>query len=57
MVGASTRIENAVLTDGEIQWLDTVLTKDGQPTAFQNNRALFSQKLTKGLRINNSYTF
>ena len=34
MIGASTRIENAVLTDSEVDWLDTVLTEDGKPTAF-----------------------
>lgn len=29
MIGASTRMENAVLTDAEINWLDTILEKDG----------------------------
>lgn len=33
-IGASTRIENAVLTDQEIEWIDTILTKDGKTTAF-----------------------
>ena len=27
-VGASTRIENAVLTDAEVDWIDTKLTED-----------------------------
>ena len=33
-IGASTRIENAVLTDQEIEWLDTTLHDDGKPTAY-----------------------
>ncbi|MEK6774900.1 MAG: hypothetical protein AABY64_13230 [Bdellovibrionota bacterium] len=38
MVGASTRIENAILTDSEIDWLDSVLGKDAKKTAFDANR-------------------
>ena len=34
MVGASTRIENAVLTDAEVDWIDTKLTEDGKTTAY-----------------------
>ncbi len=47
MVGASTRIENALLTDSEIEWLDTVLTKDGKTTALQQNWQLIQNKLSK----------
>lgn len=47
MVGASTRIENAVLTDPEIDWIDTVLTKDGHPSAFAKNLDLIENKLSK----------
>jgi len=32
-VGASTRIENAVLTDAEVDWIDTKLTEDAKTTA------------------------
>ena len=35
-IGASTRIENAVLTDAEINWLDTILGEDGSKTAFES---------------------
>lgn len=47
MIGASTRIENAVLTDAEINWLDTVLEKDGKPTAFNEHRVAIENKLSK----------
>lgn len=47
MIGASTRIENAVLTDSEIEWLDTVLTEDGKTTAFIANKSLIENKLSK----------
>lgn len=47
MVGASTRIENALLTDSEIEWLDTVLTEDGKTTALQQNWQLIENKLSK----------
>ncbi len=45
-IGASTRIENAVLTDQEIEWIDTALNKNGKVTAFEENRGLciFSAK-------------
>lgn len=46
-IGASTRIENAVLTDAEINWIDTVLTADAKPTAFDANRRLIENKLSK----------
>jgi hypothetical protein len=31
-IGASTRIENAVLTDQEVEWVDTILQRDGKTT-------------------------
>ena len=47
MIGASTRIENALLTDIEVNWLDTILTIDGKPTAFYQNRNIIENKLSK----------
>lgn len=46
-VGASTRIENAVLTDAEIEWMDTTLTEDGRPSAFEAQRESIIDKLSK----------
>ncbi len=46
-VGASTRIENAMLTDAEIEWVDTTLCEDGRPTAFEAQRASILDKLSK----------
>jgi Fic family protein len=46
-IGASTRIENAVLTDPEIQWVDTTLTADGRPSAFDEKKASILDKLSK----------
>lgn len=47
MVGASTRIENAVLTDSEIDWLDSVLSKDGKQTALDAHKSQIEDKLSK----------
>ena len=47
IIGSSTRIENALLTDIEINWIDTILTKDGKTTAFTNNKALIEDKFSK----------
>ena len=47
MIGASTRIKNALLTDIEVNWLDTILTIDGKPTAFYQNRNIIKNKLSK----------
>ena len=47
MVGASTRIENAILTDSEIDWLDSVLGKDGKQTAFDAHKSQIENKLSK----------
>lgn len=46
-IGASTRIENAQLTDREVDWMDTLLSTEGKSTAFENNRALIENKLSK----------
>jgi Fic family protein len=46
-IGASTRIENAALTDAEIEWVDTTLTQDGKTTAYQANKTLILDKLSK----------
>ncbi len=46
-VGASTRIENAVLTNIEIEWVDTILSQDDKPTAFDDKKAFIIDKLSK----------
>lgn len=46
-VGASTRIENAVLTDAEIEWVDTTLFADGRPSAFEAKKTVILDKLSK----------
>ncbi len=46
-VGASTRIENAVLTDNEIEWVDTTLRGDGKITAFDEKKIFILEKLSK----------
>jgi Fic family protein len=46
-IGASTRIENAVLTDAEIEWVDTTLTADGKTTAFEAKKNFILDKLSK----------
>jgi Fic family protein len=46
-VGASTRIENAVLTDSEIDWLDSVLGKDGKQTALAAHKSQIEDKLSR----------
>lgn len=47
MIGASTRIENAQLTDVEVNWLDTVLTEEAHVTSFIKNKELIENKLSK----------
>ena len=37
-IGATTRIENAVLTDVEIEWVDTELSKDSKITAYAEKK-------------------
>ena len=46
-IGASTRIENAVLTDQEIEWVDTTLKNDGKITAFEEKKQYILDKLSK----------
>ena len=46
-VGATTRIENAVLTDVEIEWVDIVLSKDGRITAYEEKKDFIIDKLSK----------
>jgi len=46
-VGASTRIENAVLTNSEIEWVNSVLKKDGKATAFEEKKNYIVDKLSK----------
>ena len=46
-VGASTRIENAVLTDQEVAWVHTALSDDGRITAFEEKREYILDKLSK----------
>lgn len=47
MIGASTRIENALLTDQEVNWLDTLLETSPNVRAFEENRSLIENKLSK----------
>ena len=46
-IGATTRIENAVLTDVEIEWVDTELSKDGKTTAYAEKKQYILNKLSK----------
>jgi len=46
-IGASTRIENAALTDQEIEWVDTALNENGKTTAFDEKRTFILDKLSK----------
>jgi Fic family protein len=46
-IGASTRIENAQLTDPEIDWMDTVLSTSGKTTAFREQKMSIEVKLSK----------
>jgi len=46
-IGASTRIENAVLTDQEVEWVDTTLNSDGRITAFEERKEYILDKLSR----------
>ncbi|MBE9502964.1 MAG: Fic family protein [Proteobacteria bacterium] len=46
-IGASTRIENALLTDHEIEWIDTTLKEDSQATSFEAKKEFIVDKLLK----------
>lgn len=47
MVGASTRIENAILTDTEVEWIDTILSQDAKTTSFANQKHIIEDKFSK----------
>lgn len=46
-VGSSTRIENALLTDAEVFWVDTVLTQSKNAQTFEINQEAITDKLSK----------
>lgn len=46
-IGSTTRIENATLTNVEIDWLDRTLSQDGRPTAFNQKKKYIENKLSK----------
>jgi len=47
-IGASTRIENAVLTDAEIEWVDTVLSsEEKEEMGYANKKEDILNKLSK----------
>ena len=46
-IGASTRIENAVLTDHEIEWIDTTLKEDATASSFETRKPFIVDKLSK----------
>ncbi len=46
-IGASTRIENAVLTDAEVWWIDTELSEKAGPSGFREREAWIEDKLSK----------
>jgi len=45
--GASTRIENAILTDQEIEWVDTTLKDDEKLTSYEERKEVILNKLSK----------
>ncbi len=47
IIGSTTRIENAVLTDPAIEWIDDTLSRDGRPTAFIKEKEYIENKLSK----------
>ena len=47
VLGVSTRIENAVLTDQEIAWVDTTLSASGKTTAFEEKKQAILDKFSK----------
>jgi len=46
LIGSSTRIENAILTDIEISWIDTILTKEIKESAFEFHKEVIKNKLS-----------
>lgn len=47
MIGASTRIENAILTDSEVSWMDDLICREAKSTAFAAQRHKIEKKLSK----------
>jgi Fic family protein len=47
IIGASTRIENAQLSDLEVNWLDTLLDTSSKSTAFEEYRSQIEDKFSK----------
>ncbi len=41
---ASTRINNAILTDIEILWIDTELGDEGKPTTFRSKKVPYRRQ-------------
>jgi Fic family protein len=46
-IGASTRIENAILTDAEVFWIDTMLVREAKTTAYKKFEQQIKNKLSK----------
>jgi Fic family protein len=47
MIGASARLEGSQLTDPEVYWLDTLLTKDKKITPSEQMQGMIENKLSK----------
>ena len=47
IVGSSTRIENAVLTNTEVDWMDDLMSTDAKPTSFDHLKDQIQNKLGK----------
>lgn len=47
IIGASTRIENAVLTNTEIDWMDATLGNDSRLGSFERQKRYIEDKLSK----------
>lgn len=45
-IGSSTRIENAILTDIEINWIDTILTQELKEVAFEFHKEVIKEKFS-----------
>jgi len=46
-IGASTRIENATLTDTEVAWMDTLLQEDSRLESFRRHKIDIENKFSK----------
>ncbi|MGC0371979.1 MAG: hypothetical protein DGJ47_000682 [Rickettsiaceae bacterium] len=47
LIGSSTRIENAILTDIEVSWIDTILTQEVKESAFEFHKQMIKEKLSE----------